>query len=88
MDSVPMDVDTVLAERQGRYKTTEVHKEVELQLDVGNLLASDLNTIDIDALRSPPSLSSLTCYTIVLTQARQGRVPEADDEGQYTAAYQ
>ena len=88
MDSVPMDVDTVLAERQGRYKTTEVHKEVELQLDVGNLLASDLNTIDIDALRSPPSLSSLTCYTIVLAQAREGRVPEADDEGQYTAAYQ
>ena len=64
MDSASMDVDAVLAERQDRYKTTEVHKEVELQLDIGNLLGSDLNSIDTDALRS--SFSLLVCAIIVL----------------------
>ena len=46
-----MDVDAVLAGRQGQYRTTEVEKEVELQFDLGNLLATDLNAVDTDALR-------------------------------------
>ena len=49
--AVAMDVDAVLADQQSRYKTVEVRKEVELQLDLGNLLASDLNDIDTDALK-------------------------------------
>ena len=46
-----MDVDAVLAGRQGQFRTTEVEKEVELQFDLGNLLATDLNAVDTDALR-------------------------------------
>ena len=46
-----MDVDAVLAARQGQYGTTEVEKEVGLQFDLGNLLANDLNAVDTDALR-------------------------------------
>jgi len=46
-----MDVDAVLAARQGQYGTTEVEKEVGLQFDLGNLLATDLNAVDTDALR-------------------------------------
>ena len=46
-----MDIDAVLAEQQSRYRTTDVSKDVELQIDLGNLLASDLNNIDMDAMR-------------------------------------
>lgn len=49
--AVAMDVDAVLADQQSRNKAIEVHKKVELQLDLGNLLASDLNDIDTAALR-------------------------------------
>ena len=41
----------MLAGHQSKHKTIEVQKEVELQLDIGNLLASDLNNIDTDAIR-------------------------------------
>ena len=46
-----MDVDALLAGRQGQHGTTEVEKEVELQFDLGNLLATDLNAVDTGALR-------------------------------------
>ena len=46
-----MDVDALLAAKKSQYKSTEVSKEAELQLDLGNLLAVDLNPLDTDALR-------------------------------------
>ena len=49
--AVAMDVDAVLADQQSRNKALEVQKEVELQFDLGNLLASDLNDLDTAALR-------------------------------------
>lgn len=51
-----MDVQAILDARQ--YKTTSVVKDVELQYDLGNLLATDLNPLDAESLRYPsPSLS-------------------------------
>ena len=42
-----MDVEAIL----GQYKSTSVPKDVELQYDLGNLLASDLNSLDTESLR-------------------------------------
>lgn len=46
-----MDVEEILESRKAQYKTVEVTKEVELQYDLGNLLATDLNPLDASALR-------------------------------------
>lgn len=46
-----MDVEKILESRKAQYKTVEVTKEVELQYDLGNLLATDLNPLDASALR-------------------------------------
>lgn len=46
-----MDVDALLAAKQRELKSTDVEKEVELRYDLGNLLATDLNALDEDALR-------------------------------------
>jgi hypothetical protein len=45
-----MDVDEILESRKAQYKTVQVTKEVELQYDLGNLLATDLNPLDASAL--------------------------------------
>ena len=52
-DFLPMDVDleAVLAAKKAQYKSTEVQKDVELQYDLGNLLATDLNPLDAQALK-------------------------------------
>ena len=46
-----MDVDAILATSAAQHKSTEVNKEVELQFDLRNLLATDLNSLDTEALR-------------------------------------
>ena len=46
-----MDVEAILATSTVQHKSTEVNKEVELQFDLRNLLATDLNSLDIEALR-------------------------------------
>ena len=46
-----MEAESILAAQQAQYKSTEVEKEVELQFDVGNLLATDLNNLDEDELK-------------------------------------
>ena len=48
-----MDVDlqAVLDARKAQYKSVEVHKEVELQYDLGNLLATDLSPLDAQAMK-------------------------------------
>ncbi|XP_052266149.1 ribosome biogenesis regulatory protein homolog [Dreissena polymorpha] len=40
------------AEKEAKYKTTEVHKDIDVDVDLGNLLTSDPNPIDSRTLRS------------------------------------
>ena len=46
-----VDLEAVLEAKRAQYKSIEVHKEVELQYDLGNLLASDLNPLDTQAMK-------------------------------------
>ncbi|KAH3871196.1 hypothetical protein DPMN_034390 [Dreissena polymorpha] len=39
------------AEKEAKYKTTEVHKDIDVDVDLGNLLTSDPNPIDSRTLR-------------------------------------
>jgi regulator of ribosome biosynthesis len=47
-----VDLEAVLEAKKAQYKSIEVHKDVELQYDVGNLLATDLNPLDTRAMKS------------------------------------
>lgn len=38
-------------EKADPSKSTKVHKDVELDIDLGNLLASDYNPLDVKTLR-------------------------------------
>ena len=44
-------MEAILATSAAQHKSTEVTKEVELQFDLRNLLATDLNSLDPEALR-------------------------------------
>lgn len=44
-------MEAVLASTKVQSQSTEVKKDVELQYDLGNLLASDLNALDSQSLR-------------------------------------
>ena len=46
-----MDVEAILAASTAQHKSTEVNKDVELQFDLRNLLATDLNSLDTETLR-------------------------------------
>ena len=46
-----VDLEAVLEAKKAQYKTIEVSKEVELQYDIGNLLATDLNPLNVQALK-------------------------------------
>lgn len=46
-----MDLEAVLAAKKAQYKSTEVQKDVDLQYDLGNVLATDLNPLDGQALK-------------------------------------
>lgn len=46
-----MEVDSILAAKTAHFKSTTVEKEVELQFDVGCLLATDLNNLEPDELK-------------------------------------
>jgi hypothetical protein len=39
------------AQKNAKYKSTDVEKNVELEFDLGNLLASDTNDLDLAALK-------------------------------------
>lgn len=47
----PMAVEAILSAHQSKFKSTEVEKEVELQFDLGRLLAADLNELDVQSLK-------------------------------------
>ena len=40
-----------IAEKESKYKTVEVQKDIELEIDEGNLLAIDHNPLDLKSLR-------------------------------------
>ena len=46
-----VDLEAVLEAKRVQYKSIEVPKDVELQYDVGNLLATDLNPLDHHAMK-------------------------------------
>lgn len=39
------------AEKESKYKTTEVHKDIDLTIDEGNLLAIDTNPTELKNYR-------------------------------------
>jgi len=39
------------AEKESKYKTTEVNKDIDLEIDVGNLFTCDTNPFDQKKLR-------------------------------------
>jgi len=39
------------AKKNEKYKPTDVEKNVELEFDLGNMLASDTNDLDLPALK-------------------------------------
>ena len=45
------DVDEILASHRQKYKPTEVHKEIQPDFDLGNLLISDVNDMDTAKLK-------------------------------------
>lgn len=54
-DGVEVDVESLLsaAEKDAteKFKSTEVQKEIDPELDIGNLLATDLQPVDVRELR-------------------------------------
>ena len=51
MDSLVQSVLKSSAEKESKYKTTEVVKDIEVDIDEGHLLAVDPNPLDIKLLR-------------------------------------
>lgn len=46
-----IDVDAILSTRQSQYKSIQVDKDVDVELDIGNLLATDTNVLKSDELK-------------------------------------
>lgn len=46
-----IDVDAILSTKQAQYKSTEVSKDVDVEVDIGNLLATDTNVLKSDELK-------------------------------------
>ena len=51
MDSLVQDVLKASAEKESKYKTTEVVKDIDVDIDEGHLLVVDQNPLDIKSLR-------------------------------------
>lgn len=49
--SEKVDVDTILSTKQSQYKSIEVDKDVDVEVDIGNLLATDTNVLKDDELK-------------------------------------
>lgn len=49
--SVEQNVESILAAQKERYKSVQVSKDIGVHYDVGNLMASDVNLLDSDALK-------------------------------------
>jgi hypothetical protein len=44
-------VQRVLQKNEARFKSTEVHKDIDVELDLGHLLAVDPNPLDLKEFR-------------------------------------
>ena len=52
-----IDVEAILSTKQSQYKSTDVDKDVDVELDIGNLLATDTNILKSDELKLVTSKS-------------------------------
>ncbi|KAI0214871.1 Ribosome biogenesis regulatory protein [Lamellibrachia satsuma] len=52
MDDLVENVLQSVAEKESRYKTTEVHKDIDVDVDEGNLLVTDSNPLELNNLRT------------------------------------
>ena len=46
-----VDVEAILSTKQSQYKSVEVSKDVDVEVDIGNLLATDTNVLKSDELK-------------------------------------
>lgn len=46
-----VDVEAILSTKQSQYKSIEVSKDVDVEVDIGNLLATDTNVLKSDELK-------------------------------------
>ena len=46
-----------VAEKESRYKTTKVHKDIDVDIDDGNLLVTDSNPLELNSLRCVRSVN-------------------------------
>ena len=51
MEDLVENVLQSAAEKESRYKTTEVHKDIDVDIDEGNLLVTDTNSLELNNLR-------------------------------------
>ena len=49
--SMEQNVESILAAQKERYKSVQVSKDIGVHYDVGNLMVSDVNLLDSDALK-------------------------------------
>ncbi|XP_045214086.1 ribosome biogenesis regulatory protein homolog [Mercenaria mercenaria] len=52
MDDIVENVLQKASEKEAKYKTTEVAKDIDLDIDEGNLMTSDSNPLDIKSFRA------------------------------------
>jgi len=50
-EEAKVDVDAILSAKQSQYKPIEVHKDIDIEVDIGNLLATDTNVLQSDELK-------------------------------------
>lgn len=50
-EEAKVDVDAILSTKRSQYKSIEVNKDVDVELDIGNLLATDTNVLQSDELK-------------------------------------
>ena len=75
-----IDVDAILSTKQNQYKPIEVDKDVEVDLDIGNLLATDTNILQSDELRSVNK--KFICMSINLFMHPSTVSPRSQVDGQ------
>lgn len=50
-DADEQGVRSILAAQKEKYRSVQVHKDIGVHYDVGNLMVSDVNLLDYDALK-------------------------------------
>ena len=50
-EEAEVTINEILSAKQSKYKPIEVNKEVEVEVDIGNLLVTDTNVLQSDELK-------------------------------------